>query len=162
MVSGPILMGAEIAMNRISYTGQDMVNNVADTGMEKTEKRLAYLWRGLMPNAPWIPGSWNYKMLERSIVGETDIFGREYSLTVALVRQFGPRIYPFDLETEMGRRAMEIDREYRAQRGALRTLQIDYKRRRISEISFNRGMERRREMLRRIEKKAAVLKGTED
>ena len=158
MVSGPYLIGAELAMNRMSYTGEDIVDEV-DTGVEAAEKRLTYTWRALMPNAPWIPGSWSWKLMQRSIVGETDIFGRAYSPAVAAVRQFGPRLYPYDVATEKGRRVIEIEREASRIRRKVWELKMDRSRNKLTAAEFRRSMAIREEQIKRLAAKARRLTG---
>ena len=158
MVSGPMLTAGEMLMNRISYTGQDIVDST-DTQMEAAEKRLVYLWRATMPNATWIPGSWNWKMLTGSINGETDFFGREYSPTVAAIRQVGPKLYPYDVPTQRAQRMMEIDREMQEYRRKIWELHMDHNRKRISKWSLDRGMARIETGLKRLEGRANKIAG---
>ena len=153
MISGPMLMAGEFLLNRINYTGQDMVDSV-DTNMEATQKRMAYLWRSTMPNAPWIPGSWNFNMLTGSFMGETDIFGREYSPLIATVRQFGPKLYPYDVKAQRTARMMGINKEIQAHKQKIWRLGSDKSRNRISDAAFERGMAQQLEAFKRLGEKA--------
>ena len=161
MISGPMLTGMEVLLNRIGYTSQDMVEKT-DTTLEKAEKRMAYLWRATMPNAPWVPGSWNWKMLTGSIMGETDIFGRAYSLPMALVRQVGPRVYPFDVDSQRAYRLMAVDRERQEYRRKLRELAMDRNQNRISKWAYDRGISRVQVGLEELQKRAARVMGHDE
>ena len=140
MASGPILVAAEVFLNRISYTGQDMVDEI-DSIPERNLKRAAYLWRSVMPNAPWIPGAWSIKRLATAMSDETDIFGREYSIGIAATRMFGPKLYPHDVKSQEHMRMMEISRELNLWRQKAWRLQSDYHRNRISKAALDRGMD---------------------
>ena len=158
MVTGPILVAAEVLLNRISYTGQDIVDEV-DTGMEKAQKRMTYLWRAAMPNLPFMPKSWNWEMLSRAFGDELDMFGREFSPGLALARQVGPRLYPFDVEAEKARRMMEINRDIRHYRAKLRELQRDKGRNRIGDDAYKKGVKRIQKGMRRLADKAKKVQG---
>ena len=162
MVSGPLATAAEVWINRSAYTGQDIVNRMTDTEMEAAEKRILYLWRSMMPNAPWVPGSWNWKMLTGSMMGETDIFGRSYSVPMAAVRQFGPRLYPFDVDSQRAYRMMDISRERNEFRRKAKELSMDRSQNRISRSAYDRGMGRVREGFDRLREKAEGVLGNDE
>ena len=158
MVSGPMLTGMEMLLNRIGYTGEDLVGET-DTLLEANEKRAAYLWRATMPNAPWIPGSWNWKMLERSVLGETDIFGRQFSLPVALIRQTGPRVYPHNVDAQRAYRLMGVQKDLMEYRRKMRELAMDRNLGRISQWAYDRGMSRAQEGIERLQERAGEIVG---
>ena len=158
LISGPMLMGGELFLNRLSFNGQDIVDSV-DTGMEKTMKRGTYLWRGMMPNAPWVPGSYNWDMLGKAFTGQTDMFGRNYSPVIAGVRQFGPKLYPFDYDTQLAYRMMDIDKDSREYKKKLWQLTRDRNTGKISEGAYRRGVERVTTGLKRLADKASKLTG---
>ena len=158
MVTGPLLVASEVLLNRTSYTGQDIVDEV-DTGMEKAEKRLTYLWRAAMPNLPWIPGSWEWKTIERALGDEVDVFGREYSVGLALARQLGPRLYPYAVDAEKARRMMEIERELRQYHAKLREIGMDYGQKRIGKEARDKGVARVERGMRDLKKRADYVQG---
>ena len=162
MVSGPIATAAEVWINRSAYSGDDIVNRMVDTEMEAAEKRMVYLWRSMMPNATWIPGSWNWKMLTGSLAGETDIFGRAYDPVIAGIRQVGPRLYPFDLDAQRAYRAMEITREMQEYRRKARELAMDRNQNRIGQRAYDRGISRVQDGLARLQERAARIMGHDE
>ena len=160
MISGPLLIVAEMLLNRVSYTGEDIVDKDLDSAGEKAAKTSAYLWRATMPNAPWVPGSWNFNLLKRAIIGETDVFGREYSITTAILRQFGPKLRPYDVDSELAYRIMKIDKQAKLYRQRLFKLQYDYSRKRISEGAYKRGEEQVHKRLGELTDELSRVVGT--
>ena len=158
LVSGPILMAGEVVMNRISYTGQDMVDEV-DTIPEANWKRFKYLYRATLPNAPWIPGSWDWNRMAQAVTDERDVFGRQYSPAIAAVRMLGPKVFPYDVDTEFGRRMWELKRSSELYRQKLWELQLDRSRNRISEWRYQQGVTRIQDGLSRLGEKAREIQG---
>jgi len=157
MISGPLLTAAEFALNKVGYTGQEIFDEV-DTGVEKAQKGSTYLWRAMMPNAPWIPGSWNWHLLERSIVGHTDIFGRTYSPMIAFARQAGPRLYPHNVDTQRAYRMMQIEDDLRHVGQKIWQIKTDFSRNRMSEREFKASMARRTKQLLDLGERAQALR----
>ena len=158
LVSGPMLLAAELFLNRMSFNGQEIYSSV-DTGMEKSKKIASYLWRGAMPNAPYIPNSYSSDMLIRSMTGETDLFGRNYSPVVAGIRQLGPKLYPFDYDTQLAYRMMDIDRDVRAYKKKLWQAAMDKKNNAISESTYNKTLDQVQEAMARLAEKAQEVTG---
>lgn len=158
LVSGPIMMAAEVVMNRISYTGQDMVDEV-DTIPEANWKRFKYLYRATMPNAPWVPGSWDWNRMAQAVTDERDVFGRQYSPGIAAVRMLGPKVFPYDVDSEFGRRMWELKRTSELYRQKLWELQMDRSRNRISEWRYQQGVTRIQDGLNRLSRKALEIQG---
>lgn len=63
MPSHPVLsMMQAVIYNQDTFTGKDLVKK-SDTKWEAAEARAAYLYRQFAPNAPMIPGSYNFNKL---------------------------------------------------------------------------------------------------
>ena len=57
-LGGPLLMGAELALNKQSFTGREIVNERTADWWDRTSAVADYLWKSWMPSAAWVPGSW--------------------------------------------------------------------------------------------------------
>ena len=158
LVSGPMLLAAELFLNRMSFNGQEIYNQV-DTKMETSKKIGTYLWRGAMPNFPMLPYSYSTDMLVRSFTGETDLFGRNYSPVIAGIRQLGPKLYPFDYDTQLAYRMMDIDRDVRAYKKKLWQAAMDKKNNSISESTYNKTLAQVQEGMARLAEKAQEVTG---
>ena len=112
-----------------------------------------------MPNAPWIPGSWNWKMLDQAYGDDVDIFGREYDRAVATARLFGPRLIPHDTKAQFTYRMFDITGRYNSLREQARKVVSDYVRKRISKNAFDNKMKDIKMKTSRLEDEINKLKG---
>jgi hypothetical protein len=63
MPSHPLLTATTALLFNIdTFTGKDLVQK-SDTDWEVAQKRADWLWKQMAPNAPFVPGSWNYSKL---------------------------------------------------------------------------------------------------
>lgn len=63
MPSHPLFTGtAAMLFNLDTFTGKELVKK-SDTDWEAAEKRSEWLWKQMAPNAPFVPGSWNFDKL---------------------------------------------------------------------------------------------------
>lgn len=63
MPSHPVLsMMQAVIYNQDTFTGRDLVKK-SDTGWEAAQARAGYVARQFMPNAPFVPGSYNFNKL---------------------------------------------------------------------------------------------------
>ena len=162
LISGPIAMASDLLSNRIAFTGQDIVNREIDTTWEAMGKRFAYTARSVLPNAPWIPGSWTVQTIQRALGDNVDFRGRQYSEMQAFVRAAGPKISTFDLEGERTLREFEFRRAERAFRERLYKLRMDRARNRMSESNFQRQVEKVFDGMLRLQKKRERMFGGDD
>ena len=158
LVSGPMLIAAELFLNRLSFNGQEIYSSV-DNGMEKSKKIATYMWRGAMPNFPMLPYSYSTDMLTRSWTGETDLFGRNYSPVIAGIRQFGPKLYPFDYDTQLAYRMMDIDRDMRAYQKKMWQAAMDRKNKSISEETYKKTLIQVQNSMKKLSEKAREVTG---
>ena len=158
MASGPILIAAEIFNNRVSFTGKDIVDKT-DTVPEKAQKRMEYLWRSVAPNAPWIPGSWDWQRMSQALSDEVDIFGHEYPVEIAAIRLFGPKVYPFDVEAQHSMRMMQLRKELGEYKRKIWELNTNRARNRIGEAAYERGVVSIQTGIERLAEREAALRG---
>lgn len=106
---GPLMLAAEMALNKQSFTGRE-ITDINDTPGEKAEKVGMWAYRSWMPSALWLPGSWYWNKIDRSISGGRDSIGRDYSATEAVLSSLGIKIAPHDVELGFEYRLREFNR----------------------------------------------------
>ena len=156
-VSGPLLTMSELLLNRSQFANRDIVNPATDTGMEKTTKRLGYAYRSLAPNIPGMPGTWSTQNIMRAFGDDIDIFGREYSPSIALIRSLGPKLYPFDKNEQMTMRVLEISREQREIQANLQQYMRMYARKRISKSALDKQIKKTQRQTKKLQEKLIKL-----
>ena len=156
-VSGPLLTMSELLLNRSQFANRDIVNPVTDTGMEKTTKRLGYAYRSLAPNIPGMPGTWSTQNIMRAFGDDIDIFGREYSPSIALIRSLGPKLYPFDKNEQMTMRVLEISREQREIQANLQQYMRMHARKRISKSALDKQIKKTQRQTKKLQEKLIKL-----
>ena len=159
-IGGPIQIAGEVLYNRSQFTGQDIVNDMVDTGTEKSLKRMGYLWRATMPNIGFIPGTWNYENLTRAFGDDVDLFGRQYSPTTAMIRQFGPKLYPFDKDAQMVSRMFEINKEIQALKTELSQKARLHSRNRISDSQWSSDQAKFQKKIGRLTERVQEFSGS--
>jgi hypothetical protein len=96
---GPMAVLAELYANRSAFTGKDVTKDT-DSMLEAAGAVSDHLYKAMMPNAPWVPGSYSASNIYGTLGDnpKTDPFGREYSTGQALFSSFGIKIasYPID------------------------------------------------------------------
>ena len=160
-IGGPIQIAGEVLYNRSQFSGQDIVNDMTDTGTDKTFKRMSYLWRAAIPNIGFLPGTWNYENLTRAFGDDVDLFGRQYSPTTALIRQFGPKLYPFDKDAQMVSRMFEVNKEMQALQIELSQKARLHSRNRISDSQWARDQKQFQVKIGRLTERVQEFAGTQ-
>jgi hypothetical protein len=117
---GPIMIAGEMFLNRSAFTGDDIVDPTIDTLGDKTKKYGEFLWRSILPSAPWIYDSWYWNKLSVAIRGGRDQLGRPISIPSAVASTLGIKATPHDVELNFEYRRREFDRTERALKAALR------------------------------------------
>jgi hypothetical protein len=145
---GPLMIAAELTLNRAAFTGQDIVNPRSDDFGDKQAKRAEHVWRSWMPSAPWIYDSWYYEKIAKSIGGK-DVLGRPYSTGQALLSSTGVKVRSVDTKLNATYSAEEFERTISAIRSEMRAAQRQYKRGLISKGEFE---DTRQEVLDKIRK----------
>jgi len=158
-VSGPINIAAGIWLNRDSFTQKDVVDPLADSRTEVYKDYIGYTYRGFTPNLPFLPGTYSWNMLSRAFSEATDASGRNYDKATAIVRQFGPRVYPYDPREEHRRRLIELNLKKNAIDAQFRSEARKAGRKIISREEFQAAQEKRRRSLSRINDAVRELQG---
>jgi hypothetical protein len=153
-LGGPLMIGAELFLNRQAFTGQEIVNTKTDDFWDRTLKRADHLYKSWMPSAAWVPGSWYWEKVANAAKGATDRQGRPYSLPLALTSSVGVKLKPQDIDDAMSWKAYEFDQVERALETEARRLGMRQQRGLISEAEFNRAMQRIIEKKQKLGEKA--------
>jgi hypothetical protein len=112
--SGPLMVAAELYMNRSAFTGQQIVDPLSDDWADKTKKYGQFAYQAIMPSAPWIPESWYWNRIKETAQGTTDPVGRTNSTTQAALQAFGLKVSSQDPELGYSYKAVEFDNTARA------------------------------------------------
>lgn len=142
MFGGPLALGAELYLNKISFTGKEITKRKTDTGSEQAWKLFDYAWKSWMPAAAWVPNSWYQEKLWDAWNGALDRQDRRLSLSQAALSSLGIKIKPQDVDAGYARhyyglKKMEEQLKYEAW-----VLADKEGRMLIDEAEFNKGMDR--------------------
>lgn len=137
---GPLMLGAELFLNRSAFTGQDLTDPYVDTTSEKVGKVGEYLWKSWMPSAAWIPGSWYFEKIGNALAGARDYSGRPYSVGQALLSSVGIKVKPQDVAEGFRRHGFEFGRIERALQAEANRLARDRDRGLISQSRYDRDL----------------------
>lgn len=98
MPGGPAVILGELLLNRSGFTGKNITLET-DTLAEKYGKVADYLWKGMAPNFPGVPGTYSTTALMNAGKGKTDTFSREQSIGQAAAAAAGVKLasYPRDV-----------------------------------------------------------------
>ena len=94
---GPLMLGAELFLNRSAFTGDDIYDLKGKTTTENLSSVAGWAYRSWMPSAPYIPGSWYYDKIKRAARGGTDYFGQRYSVPLAALSSVGIKLRGLDV-----------------------------------------------------------------
>lgn len=151
-VGGPIVLAGEIVANRSLFTGEDIVNEVTDTGIEKAAKQAGHLYRSWMPSAPWIPEGWYWNKIGRALNDEARTYsGDSYRLSDALLSSVGIKLQPKDVDFGYQMHGFRFDQEEREISMLTRSLKRQRSRGLISQENYDREIARLRKKSRRLD-----------
>lgn len=155
---GPLMVMAELALDRTQFTGKQITKDT-DSWDEQAAKVLDHLYKAFAPNIILLPGTYAFTGAVNAGSGKTDSFGREQSLTQAVVSSVGVKLgsYPKDVlrlnETRAAQaKLMEIDSN-------ITQLGREYQRKGITREKFNQKVAvqaaKKKEVLDELGKKMA-------
>ena len=151
---GPLMMAAELMLNKQAFTGKEIVNDKTDDLWDKSAKIGDWAYKSWMPSAAWIPGSWYWEKIANAGRGATDRSGTPYSLPAAFASSIGIKIKPQDIDQNFASRQYEFNLVERALRREMS--QANYQRQtgRISQAEFEAVRERIKAKLGRLSEDA--------
>ncbi|MCH8503177.1 MAG: hypothetical protein LAT50_02500, partial [Ectothiorhodospiraceae bacterium] len=158
-VGGPLMLGAELFLNKTAFTGDEIVNPLTDDWWDRSRKRGDWFWKAWMPSAAWIPGGWHNDSIVRAATGGLDSRGRPYSVTEAVLGAHGIKARGHDVDLGYRFRALEIERTRRGLENDGRTMSRNLERNLISRSQYDREMERIRRKIERLRSEADALRG---
>lgn len=149
--AGPLMIGAEWLLNRSSFTGQDIVDPLADDLGDKTLKWGGFLFQSFAPSAPYIPESWYWNRIAEA-GRRTDPVGRTNSRTQAILQSAGIKVSSQDPELGWVYRAREFEATQRALKNQLNKAARDFNRNIIDRVGFQQAQRRYMERMSRLQK----------
>ncbi len=139
-LGGPLMIGAELFLNRNAFTGEAIVNTKTDDVWDRMGNRGDHVYKSYMPSAAWVPNSWYWDKIENAVKGATDAQGRPYSTLGAVSNSVGIKVKPQDVEDGLRWKAYEfskVEQELSTEAGRLARRRD---RKIISESEFERAM----------------------
>jgi hypothetical protein len=140
MPGGPIMLAAEFMLNKVGFTGKAITNDRTDTWMDKGGKTGDWLWKSLMPNAPWVPGSWSGERIGRAFWGGTDRAGNPLSMKEALSSAVGVKLAGRDIDEGFQMKFFELRRTLRELQEQARALSRQRSRNLISQTVYEQEL----------------------
>jgi hypothetical protein len=96
---GPLVMAGEFLLNKQAFNGEEITNELTDTGPEKVKKVAGWAWRSWTTPALYNPGSYYWNKVWDAMHGATDATGRPYTVPQAVASSFGIKVGPVDPDT---------------------------------------------------------------
>ena len=149
--SGPLMIAAEMALNRSAFTGQNIVDPLADDLGDKTLKYGAFLFQSYAPSAPYIYQSWYWNRIAEA-GSRTDPVGRTNTRTQAVLQSFGIKASSQDPELGYMYKAREFQTTQRAIKGQLNKAARDFGRNIIDQAGWNEAQKNYKEKVENLEK----------
>lgn len=158
-LGGPLLLGAELFLNRSGFTGDDITNTEINDFWERSADRGSYLWKAWMPSAAWVPYSWYWDKIANAIYGATDYSGRPYGIGNSVASSIGIKLKPQDVEDGMSWKAFEFSKTERALKAEAKRISKRHERGILSDKEFNQRMMKIMEKVEALnEKRKETLK----
>ncbi|HVW64236.1 MAG TPA: hypothetical protein VHB01_04415 [Nitrosospira sp.] len=150
--------------NKDTFSGKD-ITKPSDTDWEVAQKRADWIFKQIVPNAPFIPGSWNFDKLmngtanvfETEMAGYTGYTksGDAIPLGFALLDVAGgTKIRSFDPERSKDFKEYEIDKERKEVNANIRSANRN---RAMTEAKRQRYVAEQREKLEELTRKREAL-----
>ena len=138
---GPLMLGAEFALNKTAFTGKEITNDLTDDWQDKLAKNADWAYKSWMPSAFWIPNSWYWEKMSRSgafpwAEQGRDRQGRLYSPGQAFLSSVGIKLSPHDVMLGYAYQVKDLQEQQRAQKWELRKNATDLDRGLISEREY--------------------------
>ena len=148
--SGPLMIMGELVLNRSAFTGQDIVDPLADDLGDKTLKWGNFLFQSFAPSAPYIPESWYWNRIAEAGKRE-DPVGRTNSRTQAVLQSIGIKVSSQDPELGYIYKQREFEATQRALKGQLNKAARDFQRNIINEAGWRDAQEQYMKKMNQLE-----------
>jgi hypothetical protein len=159
-LSGPMMMAAELMLNKQSFTGKEIVNDKTDDFWDRSAKIADWGWKSWMPSAAWIPGSWYWTKIGDAMDGVRDKQGNPVSLPQAVAQSFGVKVRPQDVQQGFENYGLEFDGIERALKKEITTLKKDRKRGKLDESDYKEAFDKLQQKRRNLrDRKREVFQG---
>lgn len=153
---GPLMLLAEIVLNKRGFTGQEITNREIDTLGEKAMKTGEYLAQQFLP--PHLPGGYYFDKIKGAATGETDYIGRDYSVTAAVASSLGLKVSGVNVDEGIRRHMFDARQMHREYRQRLYRAARERQRNMISESTYQKIVARTQRDIQRINEKIQELR----
>ena len=116
---GPLMLAAELALNKQAFTGEEITNDKVDDMWDRTAKISDWAWKSWMPSAAWVPGSWYWTKIGDAIGGGQDAKGDPYSVPQAVSSSLGIKLRPIDTDQNFFWKSVEFNQIERELKGEM-------------------------------------------
>jgi hypothetical protein len=154
---GPLMMGAELALNKQAFDGKPIVNELTDSWWEASKNVANYAYKSFMPSAAWVPGSWYWNKIVDAVGGVTDAKGNPLEPEYVIPSAFGVKLKPQDVEAGFYFQKAAIRDAINAFGDTARGYKKDLARNRISKVTFDAKMADIRQRVQALQQQAATL-----
>jgi len=108
------------------------------TALEETTKALGSFGKKLIPNFPFLPGSYSTKRLERARAGDVSKFREPQTELEALLTSFGFKVSNKSIRTLAESQKLEYERQVRVQKSKINQLKNKVAMNQISMADYDR------------------------
>ena len=134
-------IGGDLLFSMIGYDifrKQKEFGRGGGTALEETAKGLGSFSKKLIPNFPFIPGSYSTKRLERALKGDVSKFREPQTELEALLTSFGFKVSNKSIRTLGASQRLEYERQVRVQKSKLNQLKNKVATDQISMADYDR------------------------
>ena len=132
-------VGGDFIMSMIGYdlfTGQKAANRGDGGWVEETAEAFGMFGKKLIPNFPYLPGSYSAIKLERARKGDKSPYRVQQSELEALFNSFGFKVSNKSVKTLKKSKKIELSNDLRKQKKKLSNLKKDYKNKKIDRQEY--------------------------
>lgn len=151
---GPLMLGAEIMLNKQAFTGKEIVNDLTDDWWDRSAKIGNWAWKSWMPSAAYVPGSWYWERVSNAASGVRDWSGRPYDLPQAISSSVGVKLKPQDVREGFAIHGREFEKVERDLKSQMSRLGRDRARGAISDRAFKQQRQRLIDKMQGLNRKA--------
>ena len=134
-------VGGDFIMSMIGYdlfTGQKAANRGDGGWVEETAEAFGMFGKKLIPNFPYLPGSYSAIKLERARKGDKSPYRVQQSELEALFNSFGFKVSNKSVKTLKKSKKIELSNDLRKQKKKLSNLKKDYKNKKIDRQEYKK------------------------
>jgi hypothetical protein len=134
---GPLTQAFEFALNKQSFTGEDITNDLTQDNGDKFTSVADWAWKSWTPPAFWNPDSYYWTKISNAVHGATDTAGHPYTIPQAVLSSLGIKVKPVDVENGITWHFYDFKKTQDALKKELRSSAYQLERGLISQKAFD-------------------------